>query len=163
MKFPRIANTALALLLAAASFSPAFAEDGKLKLTSRSEKEVVEVKEGKKSVTLAPAEKVVPGDVVVFTNHYKNAGSAPAEDVVISNPVPKHMTYLDGSAFGEGATITFSFDKGKSFETPGKLVKTEKGKKRTARAEEYTHIRWSFKNPIPAGKEGELGFRARLK
>jgi len=162
MKFSRLAGAGLALSLLAASFTAAFADDGKLKLVSRSEKEVVEVKDGKKNVTLAPAEKVVPGDVVVFTNHYKNAGSAPAEDVVISNPVPKHMTYLDGSAFGEAATITFSFDKGKTFNTPGKLVKIEKGKKRTARAQEYTHIRWSFKNPIPAGTEGEIGFKARL-
>ena len=163
MKFSLLAGAALALLLTAAGVSPALAEDGKLKLTSRSEKEVVLVKEGSKTVTLVPAEKVIPGDVVLFTNHYQNDGSQPADDVVISNPVPKYMVYVDGSAFGEGATITFSFDKGKSFDTPGKLIKTEKGKKRTARAEEYTHIRWSFKNPIPAGKEGDLGFKARLK
>lgn len=163
MKSTRIISAATAILLLAASLSPAFAENGQLKLTSRSEKEVVVVKEGNKTVTLVPAEKVVPGDVVLFTNHYQNAGNAPAEAVVISNPVPNHMTYLDGSAFGEGAEITFSFDKGKSFATPGKLIKTEKGKKRTARAEEYTHIRWTFKKPIAPGKEGDLGFRARLK
>lgn len=163
MKLTQLAGAGLALLLMSAGVSPALAEDGKLKLTSRSDKEVILVKDGKKTVTLVPAEKVVPGDVVLFTNHYKNDGGQPADDVVISNPVPKHMTYLDGSAFGEGATITFSFDKGRNFDTPGKLIKTEKGKKRTARAEEYTHIRWSFKNPIPAGKEGDLGFKARLK
>lgn len=160
MKYTRIITAAAALLLAA-SLTPAFAE-GNLKLTSRSEKEIVVVKNGAKTVTLAPAEKVVPGDVVLFTNRYQNQGKEPAEDVVISNPVPKHMTYLDGSAFGEGTNITFSFDNGKNFDTPGKLVKTEKGKKRPARADEYTHIRWTFRNPIPAGKEGELGFRARL-
>lgn len=159
MKSTRIIIAAAALL--AATIAPAFAE-GKLALVSRSEKEVVVVKDGKKNVTLVPAEKVVPGDVVLFTNRYKNEGKDAAQDVVISNPVPKHMTYLDGSAFGEGAQITFSFDNGKSFDTPGKLVKTEKGKKRTVRADEYTHIRWSFKNPIPPAKEGELGFRARL-
>lgn len=162
MKLSRLATAGMALLIMAATLSPALGEEGKLKLTSRSEKEVVVVKDGKKSVTLAPAEKVVPGDVVVFTNHYRNTGSEPADNVVITNPVPKHMTYLDGSAFGEGAAITFSFDKGKSFDTPGKLIKIEKGKKRTARAEEYTHIRWSYKTPIPAGKEGEMGFKARL-
>lgn len=160
MKSTRLITAAAALLLAA-TLTPAFAE-GKLNLVSRSEKEVVVVKDGAKTVTLAPAEKVVPGDVVLFTNRYKNEGKEPAQDVVISNPVPKHMTYLDGSAFGEGTSITFSFDNGKNYDTPGNLVKTEKGKKRPVRANEYTHIRWTFKNAIPAGKEGDLGFRARL-
>ncbi|UFS71878.1 hypothetical protein LPW11_06705 [Geomonas sp. RF6] len=161
MKLRALVSTGVAVLLLAIG-SVSFAEN-QINLVSRTQKEVTVVKDGKKEVKLVPAQNVVPGDVVLFTNHYQNSGKIPAENAVISNPVPKHMVYLDGSAFGEGAEITFSIDKGKTFDTPGKLVKTEKGKKRTARAEEYTHIRWTFKNPIPPGKEGDVGFRARLK
>jgi uncharacterized repeat protein (TIGR01451 family) len=156
------AVTALLVITCGTAGWAAPAEDP-LKLVSSAEKEVTTVtKEGKTEVTRTPLKKVVPGDVVVYTNRYENNGSKPADDAVISNPVPQHMTYVDGSAFGAGAAITFSIDKGKTFDVPEKLTKTEKGKKRAARADEYTNIRWTVKS-IPPGKEGDVGFKARVK
>lgn len=151
----------LLLLVCTASW----AEKGKdVELTSKAEKELTTVTgDGKKEVKYTSVSKTVPGDVVRFTNHYINKGNAPADNVAITNPVPEHMTYVEGSAFGEGAAITFSVDKGKTFDVPAKLVKTEKGRKRPARPDEYTHIRWSFKEKLPAGKEGDAGFKARIK
>jgi len=163
MKNSSVVKAAIACLLLGIWCTVSWADSNQIKLVAKSEKETVTIKDGKKEVKLVPAEKVLPGDVVVFTNHYKNTGGKPAEDAVITNPISKHMTYIDGSAFGEGAIITFSFDKGKTFDTPGKLIKTEKGKKRTSRADEYTHVRWTFTAPLPPGKEGDVGFRARLK
>jgi uncharacterized repeat protein (TIGR01451 family) len=164
MKSVNLMKALLPLLFLALCCAGSWAADSdSLKLVSKAEKEVTVVKEGKKEVKRSPAEKVLPGDVVIFTNHFANPLNKAAENAVITNPLPKDVAYIDGSAFGDGATITFSIDKGKTFETPGKLFKTEKGKKRNARANEYTHIRWAFTNPIPPGKEGDVGYKARIK
>ncbi len=154
---------AAALLLLAVCATSGLAADNSLKLVSKAEKEVTVTRDGKKEAKLVPVEKALPGEVVLFTNHYTNTGSTPAEEAAITNPVPQHMVYVDGSAFGAGTTITFSVDKGKTFDLPANLTKTVKGKKRPARADEYTNIRWTFTSPLPPGKEGDVGFKARLK
>ncbi len=154
---------AATLLLVAICATGGLAADNSLKLVSKAEKEVTVTTGGKKEVKLVPVEKALPGDVVLFTNHYTNAGSTPAENAAITNPMPQHMVYIDGSAFGAGTTITFSVDKGKTFDVPAKLTKTDKGRNRPARADEYTNIRWTFTSPLPPGKAGDVGFKARLK
>lgn len=163
MKKTAIIKGVLSFLFLALFCTGSWGAESPLKLVSKAEKETTVVKDGKKEVTRAPAQKILPGDTVIFTNHYTNALSKPAGDAVITNPVPKDVTYVDGSAFGEGSTITFSHDKGKTFDTPGKLFKTDKGKMRNARASEYTHIRWAFTAPIPPGKDGDVGYKARVK
>jgi uncharacterized repeat protein (TIGR01451 family) len=156
------ARIVLVVFAVTAWCTAAFSAD-QLKLTSQTQKETVTVKDGKKEVKTGPAAKVLPGETLVFSNHYKNAGTKPAEKAVITNPISKHVTYIDGSAFGEGATITFSVDNGKTFETPGKLMKTVKGKKTLARPEDYTQVRWTFTAPIAPGAEGEVGFKGKVK
>ena len=163
MKVSTFIKALLPLILLTIISTGGWAAENTLKLVSKAEKETIVVKNGKKEVTRVPAQKVLPGDTVVFTNHYSNPLNKAADNAVITNPVPKDVTYADGSAFGEGATITFSIDKGKTFDTPGKLFKAEKGKKRNARAGEYTNIRWTFNTPIPSGKEGDVGFKAKIK
>jgi hypothetical protein len=32
-----------------------------------------------------------------------------------------------------------------------------------ARSEDYTHIRWQIRKPLPSGAKGEVSFRAILK
>ena len=163
MRKTAIIKGLLPLLFMALFCTGSWGAESTLKLVSKAEKEITVVKDGKKEVKRAPAQKILPGDTVIFTNRYTNTLSKPADDAIITNPVPKDVTYVDGSAFGEGAAITFSSDKGKTFDTPGKLFKTDKGKMRNARASEYTHIRWTLTVPIPPGTEGDVGYKARVK
>lgn len=108
--------------------------------------------------------KVVPGDVVIFTTRYTNAGKEPANSVTIMNPVPEHMTYVDKSAEGRNARIDFSIDGGKTYAAPDKLAITDsQGKKRTAQAREYTHVRWVLTAPLAPGGAGSVSFRAQVK
>lgn len=151
----------LFLLVAAGTVA---AQDN-IELTSRAEMETVTVNaKGEKETVRTPAAKVVPGDTVIFTNSYRNAGKEPATRVVIVNPVPEHMVYLDGSAAGTKMVITFSIDGGKSFAAADQLVLPgADGKPRPARADEYTHIRWTLPESLLPGAAGEVVFRARLK
>jgi len=140
---------------------------GAIELTSIAEVEILQKnKKGKEYLKRIEASKVnvAPGDTVIFSVHYVNRGEKPAADVVINNPVPRHMAYVKKSAKGAGARIVFSVDDGKTYASAGKLkVKGADGKKRIAMASEYTHIRWTLKKPIVKGGKGSVSFRAKVK
>lgn len=143
------------------------ADKGGIELKSVSEVEVtVKNAKGEKEVKKVEAAKanVVPGDTVIFTNYYANMGDKPATNVVITNPVPEHMLYLDGTAEGKGAKIEFSADKGKTFAPAGKLkVKGADGKEKQAAAADYTHIRWTLEGAVEKGGKGSVSFKAKVK
>ena len=160
-----IVAVSVVLLLLLPAIAPA-QQKGGIVLTTVSEVEVTQVNaEGKKEVKRIEAAKgkVVPGDTVIFTIAYENTDTKPADRVIVINPVPEHMTYVDKSAEGTGAVIDFSIDGGKNYAQAGKLTVTEKGIQRPARPAEYTHIRWVVARPLPPGGKGTVSFKARLK
>lgn len=111
-----------------------------------------------------PATKVPPGVAVIYTVHADNKGSKPATDVVVTDPIPEHMDYVDGSATSAGAKLTFSADGGKTWAAEGKLVvKGPDGLTRAANASEITHIRWQFTKPLAPGESRAVEFRARVE
>lgn len=140
-------------------------KNGTINLKSIAEIEVEEFnEEGMKIIKRVPAAKVIPGTEVVFTTLYTNTRKEDAEKAVITNPVPEHMIYKEGSAEGKETKITFSVDGGKKFDLPENLmIKTKDGKKVSAGPADYTHIKWSFINPIKPSAKGDVSFRAVLK
>jgi len=136
-----------------------------IELKTVAEIEITETDEkGKKTVKRIPPTHVVPGTEVIYTITATNSGDQVAENVNVTDPVPKDMVYIDGSAFGSGTTITFSVDGGKNFDKPEKLtVKDEKGNPRRASASDYTHIRWTFQFKLKPGDVAPVWFRARVK
>ena len=139
-----------------------------VELVTKAEREVEFVEKGVKVKKVAPVQKMVPGDEVLYTITYANKTVKPAEKVTVTNPVPKHTRYKDGSAAGEGTDITFSVDDGKTFATPDKLtvaIKDKAGKDgvRPAVAQDYTHIRWVLKQNVAPGQSGAVRFRAAIQ
>lgn len=109
------------------------------------------------------AEKVVPGDEVIYTIYYENQAEKPADNVVLTSPVPEYMTYRDGSAIGKSSRVVFSIDNGRSFAPWNNLyVTTSDGQRRQAGPQDYTHVRWVLKAPVSVGKRGSVSFRAVL-
>lgn len=124
----------------------------------------VKNRKGKKVKQEVDPGKVVPGAELVYTIYFKNTGDKAVGDIVITDPIPKHMHYKKGSAFGAGTDISFSVDGGKSYTTPDKLrVKIKGAKSRQAKPEDYTHIRWVFKPKLAPGKQGVVHFRSILQ
>ena len=142
-------------------------EKGAIELKSVAEVEIeVTNEKGEKEMKRVDASKaeVLPGDEVIFTTYYSHIGKEAAEDIVITNPVPEHMTYVAKSAEGEKSQIVFSIDGGKTYDFPSRLkVKEGPGRERPARVDEYTHIRWQFPQPLNPGDKGEVSFRAKVK
>jgi uncharacterized repeat protein (TIGR01451 family) len=127
------------------------------------------VKEGGKTITKrVVAKNVTTGNVIFYTVSFRNDGDEKATNAVIDNPIPRDVRYVPGSAYSENeGEITFSIDKGKSYNKPSLLlyeVKENQGKtvKKVASPDVYTNIRWVIP-VIEAGKKGVVGFKAIVK
>lgn len=162
----RILTSLTALLLAvsiSAHAAPATPGAVEVKNVAEVEVEVVNA-QGKKELVRQPVNKAVPGTEVIYTTTFKNLIAKPVGNIAITNPVPNNTTYKAGSATGANTDITFSVDGGKAFAAPDKLkLKDKDGKERSALPTEYTHIRWTYKGELPAGKSGEVSFRTVIK
>jgi len=145
------------LLLSAEVFAKSL-----VSVSMKAEKEVTVNKEKK----MVAVKAIDPGDVVLYTISYVNSGDEAATNAFMDDPVPKGTVYLDGSAFGKDADVTFSIDGGKTFKKPSVLtyeVKVNgKMEKRIASPEQYTDIRWTV-SVIPARGSGQIGFKVRVK
>jgi len=97
-----------------------------------------------------PAGRLEAGDEVHYTIRVRNPGTNPVNDVQVTKRMPFGLHYLPGSAKGPACDIQFSADGGKTF-----AAKLASG--------EYTHVRWSMKQPLPPGSTALLRFRATFR
>jgi len=119
---------------------------------------------GQEMTARVPASKVVPGDEVIYTIHFVNSGTEPATNVVITNPIPDHMVFTQVEDSPGSATVSISADGGSRYDAPRNLtVQDAKGVQRPAKASDFTHVRWTFQNPLEPGAEGTVSFRAQLQ
>jgi uncharacterized repeat protein (TIGR01451 family) len=133
-----------------------------LKTTAEVEQEYVN-EQGQKAKRLAPAGKVTPGDEVIWTITAKNICEKPAENIVIANPVPEHMTYVANSAMGVGTTITYSLDNKEFKDAAALTARAADGSTRRAGADEYRAIRWTYSAPFAPGATAFVRYRATVK
>jgi uncharacterized repeat protein (TIGR01451 family) len=119
---------------------------------------------GREVVKLLPADRVVPGDRVIYTLEVRNTGATIVESPIVTHAVPEHMSYVADSAVGPGAEVTFSVDGGQSFgRSESLMVKGQDGQPRRALAADYTDIRWQLKNSLKANSVAFVRFRALVK
>jgi uncharacterized repeat protein (TIGR01451 family) len=153
----------IAALIVCSAGSQAFAQEQgciQLKSVAETETEIVNAA-GVKSLQRVPANKIVPGTVVIYTITASNVCKKASDVVVISNPVPEHMSYVANSATGANTDISYSID-GKTFGSPDQLTVTENGAKRKARSDEYRLVRWSLRGPLAPAASVAGSFRAVL-
>jgi uncharacterized repeat protein (TIGR01451 family) len=151
------------LLLAAALAPPDARADGvvpqvsnpaiKVKVLAEIETNVLVA--DRESVKLGPADRVVPGDQIIYTVEIRNTGALPVNEPTVIYPVPEHMQYIEDSASGPGAQVSFSVDGGHSFDQPQNLI--------AAGPQHYTHIRWQLKHRLNAHSVAYARFRAIVK
>ena len=108
---------------------------------------------------------VVPGDKVVFALSYVNKGTEAASGFRATNPMPGPVQFV--SAAEEWAEV--SVDGGKSWGKLAGLKVTVPGvdgsatTERAASAEDVTHVRWVFAEPIAPGAKGSVSYRGLIK
>jgi hypothetical protein len=103
----------------------------------------------------------------LVTGRFRHVGAAPAEALRITLPVPAGLRYVPGSATGPGAVVEYSVDGGRSFAPAEELqVATDSDsdsgepESRSARPDDYTHVRWRLLGHFPPGTTGLVSFRA---
>src|SRR5271168_2396990 len=94
------------LLLMAAGGAAQEAADP-LTIKAIAEVESKSIVHGREVIKLIPADRVVPGDQVIYTLEVRNTGAA-LEAPVVVHPIPEHMRYVADSAVGPGAEVSYS-------------------------------------------------------
>jgi uncharacterized repeat protein (TIGR01451 family) len=154
-------SSALALSLLSGSAS---AKQSTIEITSDVNEliQVVDAK-GKKQQKLIAATEVTPGDRILYTTRFKNNGAEASDNIVITNLIPVHTRYLDGSAKGEHCIITFSIDGGRAWGDAKTLkVRQKDGQFRAATAADYTHIRWKYNRALRPAEKKSISFETKL-
>jgi uncharacterized repeat protein (TIGR01451 family) len=119
---------------------------------------------GREVTRLAPADRLVSGDAVIYTLEVRNTVSTAVHTPTVTFAVPQYLSYVAESAVGPGAETSFSVDGGRSFDAAENLtVQDADGRQRPAGAADYTHIRWQLKNTLKGNSVAFVRFRARVK
>lgn len=157
---------ALGLLIAIGVVAGAAAQNSKDTIAVKAIAEVERPahEHGRDVHKLVAAERVVSGDVVIYTLEVRNTAAVTVPPPTVTYPVPEHMIYTADSAVGPITQITYSVDGGLTFDVPENLKIAEpNGEPRAATAADYTHIRWQLKNALKGNSVAFVRFRARVK
>ena len=149
-------------LLLASSLS--YATQGHINIASKAQKVVISINaQGQEEQTLVPISKVLPGEIVQYSNIFENISNKTASDIGVTNPIPENMVYVPHSAQGDDCYITFSIDGGKRWGQPYQLkVRNKQGKLVQAKAEDYTHIHWQYRGKLKANEKRTVSFKTIL-
>jgi len=152
----------LAFSVAALAFG---ASADALTATQKVEKEItVQQADGTSVVQRVSADKVTPGEKVVYTVDFINDSAEPASDLVLAMPIPTDVRFLEGTADRDGAVVTYSVDGGASFvERDALSLPAVGGGTRPASSDEITHIQWRIAGPVAVGASDAVAFKGRLK
>jgi uncharacterized repeat protein (TIGR01451 family) len=152
----------LSLLLAGAVMAQAPASSLEIRAVAEVESKTTDG--GRDAIKLIPADRVVPGDRVLYTLEVRNTGATALDAPVVIQPVPEHMQYVADTAVGPGAEVSYSVDGGHTFDHAENLKVTgSDGNPHPAAAADYTHIRWQLKNTLKVNSTAFVRFRALVK
>jgi uncharacterized repeat protein (TIGR01451 family) len=116
--------------------------------------------DGRARILLDQPKLVMPGDNLVFVLKYRNDGTAPATNFSVTNPMPSAVAFREAP----GNLAQYSVDGGHIWGFLSNLkVQEDDGRWRSARPEDVTHVRWTFRQPLPAGASGKLTFRGAVR
>lgn len=125
--------------------------------------ELKDTEQGHDVTRLAPADRVVSGDKIIYTLEVRNTAITAIPAPAVTYAIPAHVWYLADSAVGPGTDISYSVDGGHSFDKPENLKVQSAEGPRDALAADYTHIRWQLKHALRGHSVAFVRFRAQVK
>ena len=140
--------------------APAFAADRVSLASEVFVEKIVVGPDGRANTLLKQPEIVMPGDNLVFILKYRNQGNEAARNFILTNPMPSAVAFREAT----GAGALFSVNGGKNWGLLGELkVQGSDRSFRAARPDDVTHVRWAFRQPLPAGATGKVSFRGTVR
>lgn len=110
---------------------------------------------------------VKSGEVLDWTITSANEGNAAAHDYSSTGVVPAGTQFVAGSATTDGtATVSYSIDNGKSFSTQPTVEERQADgstKKVSAPVAMYTHVRYTWADPLAQGAKLNASYQVRLR
>ena len=156
LKFAPIVLLALA---PAAALAAAPAPAGPVSLSGDVKVDRIVTENGQSRHVLLQPDKVVPGERLVFTTSYRNSGTKPIQNFVVTNPLPPAVVLADGA----DSALVVSVDGGAHWGPLTRLsVSDGKGGTRPAEAADVTHLRWTIPQIAP-GETGSLAYYATVR
>jgi uncharacterized repeat protein (TIGR01451 family) len=138
---------------------------------------------GRAKRALVPADEVVPGEELRYTITFSNTSEMVVDEarIVITNPIPRGVVYVTGSAGGDSTLVEYSTD-GEAFgtaepaadspaadapspEIPAAAV-PQAGSDPAAEpggASAVRSLRWTYQNELAPGESGEVYFHVRMQ
>ena len=108
-----------------------------------------------------------PGDVIGYTIIASNIGNGVLTNPLITDPIPKGVSYKPNSAKGLNTVITFSVNDGRLFQfwPPKYKVKDENGQivEKLASPDMVTHVRWEVEKSLAPNESHQLEFEVIVK
>ncbi len=120
---------------------------------------------GNKSIKHIKADEtsIAPNDTVIYINTITNIGKENAGNIIVTNPISRELSYVEGSAEGKATKINFSIDRGQSFHQPEDLkVEDLHGNEKRALAKDYNAIQWIYLPKLKPGEVSTMSFKAIL-
>ncbi|MCD6446876.1 MAG: DUF11 domain-containing protein [Candidatus Marinimicrobia bacterium] len=118
-------------------------------------------KEGKAQISYKP------GDIIRYTIIASNIGNGVLNNPLITDPIPKGLSYKPYSAKGAYAEITYSVNEGRLFQLwpPTYKVMGENGEiiTKPASPDMITHVRWELTKPLAPNESQQLEFEVIVK
>lgn len=109
----------------------------------------------------------LPGDLLRYTLVFVNRLPRAVKGVVLANPLPASMAYVEGSASANrfDARLEFSADSGKGWAPRPTTMVVEDGRsfQRVIPAELFTNVRWTVEAPLNVRDSVVAEFSARIR
>jgi len=154
-RWPLLRCAAVAIItLAAALTASGQATSPGLKIRTIAEVATHVTEDGHEVTHLRMADRVAPGDELLYTLEIRNTSATELIAPTVVNPIPAHTQYVADSASGPGAQITFSADGGRTFRAAEDL---------DVKPSDYTHIRWQLRKTLKSHSVAFARFRAVVK
>ncbi len=120
--------------------------------------------EGGIETLLLDAWDIQPGQKLRYTIKFTNASGEFIDPgvIVITNPIPGTVEYVEGTATGIDTEVEFSVDQGDNFGRPETLTILKDGVRAPAAPPHYTTIRFTFGGILGPGEGSAVAFDVRL-
>lgn len=118
---------------------------------------------GRARHVLTNADRLSPGDQLIFVINWSNQGRQPIRGLAVTNAVRRGVE-PDPSSGPSNAAMQVSVDGGAHWGRLDQLwLPTPLGGTRRATAADITHLRWTLTEAVPPGQSGRLSYRATMR